>query len=66
MNVTVDYQDAFNAGDNRHAADILRSLGITWKRSEGVMHINSFRFFDCENIPAELPKYVTASKEDSI
>jgi hypothetical protein len=59
-NISIDLHDLFDAGDLRRPAEIIKALGITYKRAEGISHTDVMHFYDCENIPETLPPYVSA------
>jgi hypothetical protein len=65
MRVTVDCRAAFDAGDLRRPGDIIIALGIKWKRYEGIPHIDQVVFYDCTDIPENLPPYVIAREPRS-
>lgn len=46
----------FKLKDNRHACEVVRSLGITYQLSVGQSMCDSFEFWNCENVPENLPE----------
>ncbi len=62
-NITIDLHDTFNLAIWR-PVEIMKSLGITYKRAEGIMHTDVVHFYECENIPDTLPSYVQAWEPD--
>lgn len=58
-NLVFDLVGALYAGDKRHAQDAMRELGITYLIAVPQSICACWWFFRCENIPAELPSYIT-------
>lgn len=58
LKVQVDYFGAGATGDNRHAASIVRGLGIEYEWSESRPFAEACVFHGCSNIPSRLPAYV--------
>lgn len=48
-----------DCGENRHAKIIMEELGITYFHAVPQSMLDSWWFFDCENVPSELPKYIS-------
>jgi len=42
-----------------HPQQYIKSLGITYKKCEGVPIADVFMFYDCKNIPDTLPYFIT-------
>ena len=45
--------------ENRHAQKVMHDLGITYQHSTPQSLGDQWWFWNCENIPDELPKYIT-------
>jgi len=58
MKIVVDYIGAGIASDNRHAQDIMKSLGISYSSYRTQSVADCWIFEGCSNIPKELPSYV--------
>lgn len=52
------------AGESRHAKEVMAELGITYQHSTPKSVADQFWFWNCEGVPAELPKYITELKND--
>jgi hypothetical protein len=50
---------SLDVGESRHAAEVMRSLGIKWQHSTPQTLGDQFWFWSCENIPESLPKQIT-------
>lgn len=59
INLRYDYFVATCNGVNKHAQNAMKELGITYKSSIGRSMGNDYLFWDCENVPPVLPKYIT-------
>jgi len=59
MNLRYDYFAATCNGVNKHAQDVMNKLGITYRSCIGRSMGDDYLFWDCENVPAVLPKYIT-------
>ena len=44
--------------ENRHPQLVMRELGITYQHSVPQSISDSWEFWNCENVPAELPPYL--------
>lgn len=64
MHLRVDYRGASEAGNKNHAQAIMRELGITYSHSTPQSLGDQFWFWNCENIPSELPSYISELKAD--
>lgn len=60
------YRSAFDRGENRHAQEVMKELGITYQHSTPQSISTSFWFWNCENIPEKLPEYITELKIDNV
>lgn len=45
-------------GDNRHAQEIIKSLGISYIEAIPQSIVDSWWFYGCQNIPKKLPRYI--------
>ena len=45
-------------GIPKHPQTIIRELGITYKDCECLSIADTWIFYECENVPKELPEYV--------
>ncbi len=45
--------------ENRHPQAVMRELGITYQHSVPQSMGNSWEFWNCENVPDNLPAYLT-------
>jgi hypothetical protein len=55
----LNYINAYYAGEKAHAQEIMKKLGITYQCSTPQSISDSFWFWNCENIPENLPSYIT-------
>lgn len=53
-----DYRTASDCNEFRHAQKVIEELGITYDYLEGMPVLDSMVFYNCKNIPNELPKYI--------
>jgi hypothetical protein len=58
MHLKVDYWGAQDTGNNKHAQEIIKDLGITYQHSTPQSMSDSWWFWNCKNIPEKLPEYV--------
>ena len=58
MDLAVDYLEAQDSGDMRHAQQIMHDFGITYQYCVPIGFLDSFWFYDCSNVPPCLPSYV--------
>lgn len=56
--LTYSYEGAYNANKSGHAQDVMKELGITYQHSTPQSMGSAFWFWNCENIPENLPKYI--------
>lgn len=69
INLCYSLMGSAYAGDQRHAQEVMESLGITYQIAVPQSLYDSWWFFNCENIPADLPEWITifnAELEDCI
>ncbi len=64
MHLEFSYKVAWSVGEQRHAEQVMRDLGITWGRSTPQTMDEAWWFWNCENVPADLPPYVRKSETD--
>ena len=50
--------------DNRHAQEVIRDLGIIYQHATPQTLGDQWWFWNCENIPNELPESITELKAD--
>jgi len=50
---------SLGCGENRHAQEVMEELEITYQHSTPQSMGDQFWFWNCENIPNPLPKYLT-------
>ena len=63
--LSYDYIEAsLNCDERRHAQEVLKDLGITYQHSTPQSVADQFWFWNCENIPDPLPKFLTAQDWD--
>lgn len=58
-NLKLDLFGAYDAGENRHAQEIMTSLGIVRTYDVPQSVSDCWMFFGCDNVPAELPSYIS-------
>ncbi|MNQ90151.1 hypothetical protein D3C85_1054810 [compost metagenome] len=46
------------AGDTRHAQQVMREMGINYKKAVSQSINDSWHFWGVENVPEELPKWM--------
>lgn len=55
-----DYMDAaYGCDENRHAEAVMRELGITYQHATPQSLGDQWWFWNCENVPDELPEYLS-------
>ena len=47
-----------DCNENRHPQAVMKELGITYQHSVPQSISDSWEFWNCENVPSELPKYL--------
>ena len=57
--------DAHFSGEKRHAQEVMKELGITYKHAVPQSIIDSWWFLCCENVPSELPSFITEIIKDN-
>lgn len=62
--------DLMSAGmhhnENRHAQLVMRELGITYQHATPQSIADQWWFWNCENVPADLPGFITELKLDPL
>lgn len=69
MNLTYDMIGAYCAGEIRHPQTVMKEMGITYKISTPQSIADSWWFWNCENIPQNIPNFIKelkAKPEDCI
>lgn len=57
-----DYMEAaMRCNETRHAQIVMKELGITYQHSTPQSMGDQFWFWNCENVPENLPKYITVA-----
>lgn len=51
-------------GETRHAQAVMEELGITYQHATPQSMVDQWWFWNCENIPDQLPKYITRLNVD--
>ena len=60
MHLRYDYMTAIlDCNEGRHAQEVMHDHGITYQHSTPQSIGDQFWFWNCENVPAPLPKYIT-------
>ena len=59
-----DYTEAIYNGDCRHAQEVLEELGVTYQHSTPQSLGDQWWFWNCENLPEELPSAITQLKSN--
>lgn len=49
---------ALDCNENRHAQKVISELGINYQHSVPQSINDSWEFWNCENVPDELPKFI--------
>lgn len=60
--LTLDLYGKNMAGDRRHAQEIMRDLGINYEHATPQSMGDCWWFWNCTNIPDDMPSYITESK----
>ena len=58
MNLIYEAYGAALANENRHPQIVMKELGITYEKSEGVAIRDAWFFYGCSNIPEKLPDFI--------
>jgi hypothetical protein len=59
-----DYMTANTDGEDKHAQEVMKELGITYQYCTPQSICDQFWFWNCENIPEVLPDFITELKID--
>lgn len=51
-------QEAYYSKENRHPQEVMSVLGINYQHSTPQSICDQWWFWNCENIPQDLPKYL--------
>lgn len=62
MHLRFCYMTAMGCGENGHACIVMKQLEITYQQSTPQSMGDQFWFWNCENVPEKLPKYITELK----
>jgi hypothetical protein len=59
MHLTYNLMTAgMDCNENRHAQIVMKELGITYQHATPQSLYDCWWFWNCENVPAKLPKYL--------
>lgn len=58
VNLYLDSYSQSMARDSRHAEEVMKDLGIHYEYSRGSAALNGWIFWNCENVPDELPNWL--------
>lgn len=61
-NLRYDLIGAHMSGEKRHAQEVMQVLGITYQHSTPQSISDTWWFWNCENIPEELPIFIGTLK----
>lgn len=56
--------DAFNKGERRYPGTVMKELGITYQHSTIQTMADQWWYWNCENIPDELPPFIEVADWD--
>lgn len=59
MNLRYSMMGASYGGTNGHPQKVMRGLGITYQASTPQSICDQWWFWNCENVPADLPGFLT-------
>ena len=51
-------------GELRHPQEVMKSLGITYQHATPQSMYDCWQFWNCENLPEALPKYLVRFEDD--
>lgn len=54
----------FDHDENRNACEVVKELGIKYEKSVPQSICDQFWFFNCTNVPDNLPPYITPMEVD--
>jgi len=61
-NLRYDLIGAHMSGEKRHAQEVMQALGIIYQHSTPQSISESWWFWNCENVPEELPTFIEKLK----
>lgn len=61
-NLRYDLIGAHMSGEKRHAQEVMQKLGITYQHSTPQSISDTWWFWNCENVPEELPTFIVKLK----
>ena len=64
MHLRFDLRGAYEAGQNGHPQNVMKSLGITYQHATPQSMGDQWWFWNCENLPNPLPSYFSELKVD--
>ncbi|PSB82546.1 hypothetical protein C5F61_00105 [Photobacterium damselae subsp. damselae] len=59
MKLIVSLIGMYQAGDKRHAQEVIHELGIKYKKATPQPIYDNWKFEGCENVPDQLPEYIS-------
>ena len=62
MNLKYEYLPAYDVRETRHAQEVMKELGITYQHCTPQSMGDQFWFWNCENIPENLPTFIEELK----
>ncbi len=67
MHIIFDYTTAqLDCNEHRHAQIVMRELGVTYQHSTPQSMGDQWWFWNCENVPDKLPKYLSQLDIDPV
>ena len=63
-NLKLDVIGMYMSGENRHPQQLMSDLGMKYQHSTPQSICDSWWFWNCENIPNELPEYISELKSN--
>lgn len=54
----------YDCGEDGHPQKVMDQLGITYSRAIPQSIADQWWFYDCENVPAELPAFLTEMNKE--
>lgn len=60
----LDMDEQAASGDSRHPQIVMKELGITYQHAVPQSVADCWQFFNCENIPKQLPRWIEEIKVD--
>ena len=62
MHLRYSLMSAFDSNENRHAQLVMRELGIKYQHATPQSMVDQWWFWNCTNVPKELPAYIDELK----